>query len=830
MTQIPPKPSPQDRSEYNGSKLYPQQESFSFESESSLEQELNEPQTPEENSFSPSISELKQNFWRWFTSVPIRRKQLGTLITAQLFSVFSLLGFGSYLLAQNNKEELNRRTNLELNIAEQEYKKEVDKSDVIKDVFSSFDGGYSAIYRYQNGQFFLVGSIFNKSKADRPESNVPLPDNQILQEAIDANGEVVDKHMDIRDEADGEYTVAAKTIGNRSGNPTEILVRGTSEESFRASFWNNMRLQGLIAAGTVLASLLLARLLEIAIAERIEKLKLTTQEFSTGNWQARATITGNDEIDRLATTFNEMAEAIDSSQKELLQKVVQSEQTKDLTLGIIAAVNYEAIINTAVEKTRIALNADRVIFYRFDGKWIGTIVAESVVGNYPRAIGALIGDPCFADRYAKKYLEGRVNATENVYEAGLTECHLGQLRPFEIIANLVAPVKIEDELVGLLVAHQCSGPRKWSELDIDLVTQASAQLSFALDRDLFLREQQTAQRKEREAKELLQKRALELLLEVDPVSRGDLTIRARVKEDEIGTIADSYNATIESLRKIVMQVQKASQEVTNTTNNSQADVRELSSGALQQKEEISLALEKIQAMANSIAQVTANAEAAETAVQMASETVRAGDTMMNRTVEGFLTIRQTVAETAKKVKRLGESTQKISKVVNLIGNFADQTNLLALNASIEAAHAGEEGRGFAVVAEEVRTLARQSANATAEIENLVATIQAETNEVVSAMEAGTEQVVIGTQLVEETRQSLTQIAEVSNKIERLVVAIAQTAVEQSQDSEVVTQSIAQIASISTQTSIEANRVSHSFQQLLSLANDLQASISKFKVS
>ena len=137
---------------------------------------------------------------------------------------------------------------------------------------------------------------------------------------------------------------------------------------------------------------------------------------------------------------------------------------------------------------------------------------------------------------------------------------------------------------------------------------------------------------------------------------------------------------------------------------------------------------------------------------------------MNRTVDGIMAIRQTVAETAKKVKRLGESSQKISKVVNLISSFADQTNLLALNASIEAAHAGEEGRGFAVVADEVRSLARQSAEATAEIETLVADIQAETNEVLAAMEAGTEQVVTGTKLVDETRKSLNQITVASIQI------------------------------------------------------------------
>jgi methyl-accepting chemotaxis protein len=203
---------------------------------------------------------------------------------------------------------------------------------------------------------------------------------------------------------------------------------------------------------------------------------------------------------------------------------------------------------------------------------------------------------------------------------------------------------------------------------------------------------------------------------------------------------------------------------------------------------------------------------------------------MNQTVAGFQEIRDTVAATAKKVKRLGESSQKISKVVNVISNFADQTNLLALNASIEAAHAGEEGRGFAVVAEEVRSLARQSAEATAEIEALVAEIQLETKEVVAAMEAGTEQVVAGTKLVDKTRVSLTQIGDVSQEINQLVAEIAAATVEQSQDSEVVTKTMLEVAEISNQTATEAIAVSASFQDLLIVAQQLENSVAKFKVS
>ncbi|NES44868.1 methyl-accepting chemotaxis protein, partial [Moorena sp. SIO2C4] len=335
---------------------------------------------------------------------------------------------------------------------------------------------------------------------------------------------------------------------------------------------------------------------------------------------------------------------------------------------------------------------------------------------------------------------------------------------------------------------------------------------------------------QRQLKEELQKRALELLMEVEPVSKGDLTIRAQVTADELGTIADSYNATIESLRKLVLQVQQATKQVTSTTTQDEAAIRELSTEALRQAEEIANALQKIHDMTVSTRSVAASASEAEAAVKQAAQTVEAGDAAMNLTVEGFMAIRETVGSTAKKVKRLGESSQKISKVVNLISGFAEQTNMLALNAAIEAARAGEAGRGFAVVADEVRALAHQSAEATAEIEKLVADIQAETNEVAAAMEEGTEQVVVGTQLVDDTRQSLNQITAVTVKINELVKAIAITAVDQTQASVSVTETMTDVAAIANRTSTEVSQVSNSFKELLTVAEELQDSVGKFKVS
>ena len=188
-----------------------------------------------------------------------------------------------------------------------------------------------------------------------------------------------------------------------------------------------------------------------------------------------------------------------------------------------------------------------------------------------------------------------------------------------------------------------------------------------------------------------------------------------------------------------------------------------------------------------------------------------------------------MAETGKRVTRLRESSQKISKVVNLISGFANQTNLLALNAALEATRAGEYGKGFAVVADEVRSLAHQSANATTEIETLVQDIQVETQEVAAAMETGIQQVVEGTSLVNQTRESLNAIVTATAEISQLVDGITQAAGLQTQQAEAVTQVMKQVAAIANDTSADSRQISAAFNQLLSMAQDLQVSAAQFKV-
>ncbi len=341
-----------------------------------------------------------------------------------------------------------------------------------------------------------------------------------------------------------------------------------------------------------------------------------------------------------------------------------------------------------------------------------------------------------------------------------------------------------------------------------------------------------AQRKadeQEEAKENLQRQVIRLLDDVEGAARGDLTVQAEVTADVLGAVADAFNLTIQNLRDIVQQVKVAAKDVTRGATNSETFARALSGDALRQAEELAVTLNSVQVMTDSIQRVAEAAREAETVARDASTIALKGGEAVENTVAGILEIRETVAETTRKVKRLAESSQEISKIVALISQIASRTNLLALNASIEAARAGEAGRGFAIVADEVRQLADKSAKSLKEIEQIVMQIQSETGSVMTAMEEGTQQVIKGTKLAEEAKRSLENIIQVANRIDILVRSITSDTVEQTETSRAVAHVMQSVELTAQETSQEAQRVSGALQHLVGVSRDLIASVERFRV-
>jgi twitching motility protein PilJ len=518
------------------------------------------------------------------------------------------------------------------------------------------------------------------------------------------------------------------------------------------------------------------------------------------------------------------------------QAVTKEQQLTSLVTRIRETSDREKIFRIVTRQVKLAVESSRVIIYLFDPTWSGTVVAEAVDPQWPPALGAEITDPCFADRYVEQYKSGRVKATTDIYKAGLTPCHLSQLEPFKVRANLVAPIVVEDRLLGLLVAHECEGPREWSDLTINFIQRAATQLGYALEqaeatrqKDLALAQTAALAEERRQRQELLQSQLVELLGDVEAVADGNLTVRADVTAGEIGTVADFFNAIVENLRQVVTQVKRSANQVNTSLGQNENAIRILATEALQQADQTTLTLDSVEAMTASIQQVAQQAQEAAAVAKAASENATAGGEAMDLTVNNIMTLRQTVGQTAKKVKRLGESSQQITKAVSLINQISQQTNLLAINAGIEAARAGEEGQGFAAVAEEVSELASRSAAATDEIERIVETIQRETSDVVEAIEQSTTQVVEGTRRVEEAKASLNEILAGSQKMDELARQISAATGSQAATSASVSDLMEEIAQLSKRTSESSFQVSEALKRTVAVAQDLQTQVATFVV-
>ncbi len=326
-----------------------------------------------------------------------------------------------------------------------------------------------------------------------------------------------------------------------------------------------------------------------------------------------------------------------------------------------------------------------------------------------------------------------------------------------------------------------------------------------------------------------QQAIMRLLDEISSLGEGDLTVKASVTEDMTGAIADAINYAVDELRHLVTTINDTSSKVAISTQETQATAMQLAEAAGHQAEQISTASERIGEIAASIEQVSRNssesAEVAQRSVVIAAE----GAGVVRETIQGMDQIRDQIQETSKRIKRLGESSQEIGSIVELINDISEQTNILALNAAVQAASAGEAGRGFAVVADEVQRLAERTSGATRRIENLVQAIQADTNEAVTSMEQTTAEVVSGARLAEDAGTALTEIERVSNALNTLIKNISIAAQQQSAAASDITRTMGVIRQITGQTSQGAGQTAESIGHLAQLAADLRRSVADFKL-
>ena len=243
---------------------------------------------------------------------------------------------------------------------------------------------------------------------------------------------------------------------------------------------------------------------------------------------------------KLLTTSAHLQEQQDTETK-LIHSLTQANEK------IRASLAREDIFETTVKEARKAIAADRVLVYSLDEQSQGKVIAESVASDYPQSLGVTIDDPCFSTFYLEKYQNGRVKATDDIYQANLTNCHIAQLEPLAVKANLVVPIIIHSKIIGLLIAHHCAAPHAWQQSEIDVMVEIAQQVGLTLDNSNLLRE-------------------------IAQISQAFL--------EQLPAVADFAQVAISSAQQAQIQVQQTSQtiktgrEVANQTISDLSDVQD----------------------------------------------------------------------------------------------------------------------------------------------------------------------------------------------------------------------------------------------------------------
>lgn len=331
--------------------------------------------------------------------------------------------------------------------------------------------------------------------------------------------------------------------------------------------------------------------------------------------------------------------------------------------------------------------------------------------------------------------------------------------------------------------------------------------------------------------EYLSRKTTEMVSIMKQFAEGDLTVHLAIeKEDEIGKLFNSFNVAVHNLRELIKNVNESVHATASAANQISSSSEEIATGAQEQNSQTTEVAGAVEQMTKTIFETSRNASAAADTAKLAGERAVEGGKVVTETILGMNKISEVVSKSAEKVFTLGQNSDKIGEIIQVINDIADQTNLLALNAAIEAARAGEQGRGFAVVADEVRKLAERTTKATKEIADMIKKIQQDTIEAVDSMKKGTAEVLEGKKMTEKAGVVLNEIVEGSKKVTDLVTQVAAASEEQSAASEQISKNVEAIERVTQESTFGVQQIAKASEDLSNLTINLQKLITKFNVN
>ncbi len=330
--------------------------------------------------------------------------------------------------------------------------------------------------------------------------------------------------------------------------------------------------------------------------------------------------------------------------------------------------------------------------------------------------------------------------------------------------------------------------------------------------------------------ERLNNSVISILQAVNQLSQRDLTARAPVTQDIIGTVSDSINQLTDETTKVLQGVSRIAGQVADASGTVKQQADMVSRTAEEERRSVAEMIRALDEASQVTQQVVTVARQSNVQAEQATVATDAALQTVTGTVTGMESIRETIAETEKRIKRLGERSQEITGIVNLINTISERTHVLALNASMQAAVAGEAGRGFAVVAEEVQRLAESSRNATQQIGTLVQNIQLETSETISTVNRTIGQVVQGSEQARKAGEQMRRTQEITGALVEQVRRIAEASQRQQQVSEQLLVSVQGIGQSTERTAEQIQAQNRETETLLDSARRLVDSVNVFKLS
>ncbi|MCL1493324.1 MAG: methyl-accepting chemotaxis protein [Pseudanabaena sp. Salubria-1] len=332
----------------------------------------------------------------------------------------------------------------------------------------------------------------------------------------------------------------------------------------------------------------------------------------------------------------------------------------------------------------------------------------------------------------------------------------------------------------------------------------------------------------RQQKEDLQDHLMQMLKDVQALADGDLTVSTQSVDGSLPNVAIFFDDVIRGLQNIVGQVKSSANQVNFSLGQNEQAIANLANVSQRQVDIVTRSLNTMQMSKLSATKIVNNSQqvlqSSQRVVEKLSDSDRSIDAVMSKVGE----LQNVVATTAKRVKNLGVVSQKIAKAISSINEIAIKTNFLAINASLEASRSNDANSGFVMIAEEVGELAARSVTATKEVEVLLRNIQIETKAVMSSVESGSNQLSESNTLAIAAKDSLQQIAQISQQIDGLMITISDATTSQAQTTEGVANLMNDISHMARRTLASSSEASKLIKATRGYSGELQQSLAHFK--